>query len=160
MKMVDLRELFETAGFTDVVTYIQSGNVLFSTRNADIKRLERLLEQKLEPVLGNRAKVFVFSQADLKQAVANCPFDPVGRDKELRCHLMFLSTEPDSSHRQALFALRGEEYQFHISDKVLYYAYPGKFAGKRRTIDFEKVLSVVGTSRSWKVVTKLIQLSS
>lgn len=73
---------------------------------------------------------------------------------------MFLSAEPDEVRSQTLMALRGEEYQFYIHDKVLYYVYPRKNERRRRTIDFEKVLGVTGTARIWKVVNKLIELSS
>jgi hypothetical protein len=56
--------------------------------------------------------------------------------------------------------LQGKEYRFHIYDKGLYYSYDRKYAGRRRTIDFEKVLNVTGTSRSWKVERKVIELSA
>jgi uncharacterized protein (DUF1697 family) len=73
---------------------------------------------------------------------------------------MFLSIEPDEAHRKALMIMQNEEYRFHIQDKVLYYIYSRKSDGNRHTINFEKVLGVVGTARNWKVVNKLIELSS
>jgi uncharacterized protein (DUF1697 family) len=160
IKMAGLRKLFESAGLADVETYIQSGNVLFSKKNGDLEQSAKQIDLKLASTIGSKIKILILSPADLKQAVAHNPFDPEVRDKEQRCQLMFLSAEPDTAHRKALMALQGEGYQFHIQDKVLYYAYPRKFEGKRRNIDFEKVLGVTGTSRSWKVVNKLIELSS
>jgi len=73
---------------------------------------------------------------------------------------MFLSAAPAAARCRALMAVQGEEYRFHIEGKVLYYAYSRKFAGNRRTIDFEKILGVSGTSRSWKVVDKLIEIAA
>ncbi len=73
---------------------------------------------------------------------------------------MFLSGEPDAAHSAALMALEGDEYSCSIHGKVLYYAYSREAAGPgRRTINFEKVLGVTGTARTWKVVNKLIELS-
>ena len=73
---------------------------------------------------------------------------------------MFLSGKPDDAHIKELMKLKGEEYKFHVHDDVMYYAYDNKYAGRRRNIDFKKVFGVKGTSRSWKVVDKLIELSS
>jgi uncharacterized protein (DUF1697 family) len=158
--MSDLQVLFESLGLTEVVTYIQSGNVLFNARDGDREHLAHLLEKKLETALGYQVPVFIFTRKQLEDAAAHNPFDPERRDKEQRCHLMFLSSETDSTHQAALMALEGDEYSFSIRGKVLYYAYSRKFEGSgRRTINFEKVLGVTGTARTWKVVNKLIELS-
>ncbi len=69
-----------------------------------------------------------------------------------RCHLMFLSAEPDETRRKALIALQGEEYRFHVQGKVLYYAYSRKYEGnRRRTIDLETVPGIAGTARTGKL---------
>jgi uncharacterized protein (DUF1697 family) len=117
------------------------------------------LEKQLASSTGKEIKVFVLTPAELKRAADNNPFEPERHDEEQRCHLMFLSTEPDAVRREALMELEGEEYRFHIEDKVLYYAYSRKYDGRRRTIDFERVLGVAGTARTWKVVDRLIELS-
>jgi uncharacterized protein (DUF1697 family) len=160
IKMADLRKHFEDCGLTEVATHIQSGNVLFSAAHADPKRLARQLEEKMASVMGRKIAVFVLSPAELKAAAAHNPFAPEGQDKDQRCHLMFLSARPDAAHHEALMALQGRDYRFHVHGAVLYYAYPVQFDGKRRTIDFEKVLGVSGTARNWNVVAKLIELSS
>ncbi len=49
--MADLRKLFESCGLDNVSTYIQSGNVLFSTAQADLGKLTRRLETQLASVL-------------------------------------------------------------------------------------------------------------
>jgi uncharacterized protein (DUF1697 family) len=159
IKMADLRQLFESLGLSQVVTYIQSGNVLFRTGESRVS-LTRRLEERLASATGNEIKVFVFTRRELERAAANNPFAPERMDAEQRCHLMFLSAEPDAAHREKLMALEGEEYRFHIDDRVLYYAYSRKYDGRRRTIDFERVLGVNGTARTWKVVDKLIELSA
>ncbi len=158
VKMADLRAQFESIGLTEVTTYIQSGNVLFTSKDSDARRIAERVEKKLGSSLGYRGLVFVLSKEELRQAAKKNPFDPEHLDVEQRCHLMFLSGEPDSVHRKALMAVQGEEYRFAIRDKVLYYAYSRTFEGGRRTINFEKILGVAGTSRGWTVVKKLIEL--
>ena len=160
LRMSELRKRFEALGFKDVETYIQSGNVVFVTTDADRGRVTRKIEADLSAVWQRPAKVFLLTLDELKKAAAGNPFDPERLDKEQRCHLMFLSGVPEAGRRRDLMAMRGEEYRFHIQDRVLYYAYSRKDDGHRRTIDFEKVLGVSGTSRTWKVVSALIAIMS
>jgi uncharacterized protein (DUF1697 family) len=102
----------------------------------------------------------VLTPEQLKTAADNNPFHPQRQDGEQQCHLMFLSGEPDPAHRAALMALQGDDYRVAVRGKVLYYTYPRALAGSRRSVNFEKVLGVSGTARTWKVVDKLIELSS
>jgi uncharacterized protein (DUF1697 family) len=159
VKMAPLRALLESSGFTDVASYIQSGNILFTAHETDPERLARRLEKKIASAFGSATAVFVLSPAQLKAAAARNPFDPERLDKQQLCHLMFLSRQPDPAHRAALMARQGRDYRFRISGKVLYYAHPRRVAGHRRTVNFERVLGVTGTARSWKVVKKLIELT-
>ncbi len=158
IKMSELKKIFESLNFTNVTTYIQSGNVIFSTLCSDPEQLSKRIEKKLVSVTGNKSRVFVLTHQDLKQAAMNNPFNPTQKDEQQYCYLMFLSAQPDDARVKALLTLKGQEYQFHVSGKILYYAYPRAYAGRRRMVDFEKVLGVTGTSRSWKVVARLIEL--
>jgi uncharacterized protein (DUF1697 family) len=158
IKMQDLRERFESLGFNDVVTYIQSGNVVFSSTDADRNRMSRRIEAALSGLTGRIAKIFLLTAEDLKRAATGNPFEPERLDKEQRCQLMFLSAAPTAARRKALMGMKGEEYRFSFKGKVLYFAYSRRYDGIRRMIDFEKVLGVSGTARSWKVVDKLMEI--
>ncbi len=158
--MTDLRKIFELLGLKDVTTYIQSGNVIFSSDETNKEKLARQIEKKFKSLTGKEAKIFVFTNDKLKKTASHNPFEPERNEKEIRCQLMFLSGKPDAASVKGLMKLKGEEYQFHVHNDVLYYAYSKKYDGKRRMIDFEKVLGLSGTSRTWKVVDKLIELSA
>jgi len=160
VKMSDVRKRFEALGLNDVASYIQSGNVIFSSGEEDSRLLGRKIETGMSALTGRKISVFVLSPEELKKAAAGNPFDPERRDKEQRCHLMFLSAAPPQTRRKMLMAMQGREYRFHMRSKVLYFAYSRKYDGIRRMIDFEKVLGVSGTARSWNVVDKLIELAS
>jgi uncharacterized protein (DUF1697 family) len=158
IKMADLKEIVEFLGFSDVITYIQSGNVLFRSKETDTEKLTKKLEKGLNAAIRYSGKIFVLTLAELKDAAINNPFDPEAHEKEQNCHILFLSKAPDSAHREALKAFEGKEYRFHVHDNILYYCYSKEFAGKRRFLDFEKILGAAGTARTWKVVDKLIEL--
>jgi uncharacterized protein (DUF1697 family) len=89
IKMADLRNLFESFGLTDVFTYIQTGNVLFLTNDANSEVLAQKLEKMLASTIGHKTTVFVLSPALLGKVAAHTPFNPERPDEEQRCHLMF-----------------------------------------------------------------------
>ena len=159
IKMADLREFFKSFGLSEVSTYIQSGNVLFTSNESNRDVLSTNLEHNLESALGYPIRIFLYTTAELRDASSKNPFEPEHHDHEQLCHLLFLSEKPDSDHIESLMALQGEEYRFRVENQVLYYAYARSAAGHRRNINFEKILGVTGTSRSWKVVKKLIELA-
>jgi uncharacterized protein (DUF1697 family) len=158
IKMAELKNMFENLGFSDVSTYIQTGNVVFSTGEKDKVKIAAAIEKKFKSITGYERKVFILTNDKLIKAASKNPFEPE-KHTELLCHLMFLSGKPSAENLKALMKLEGEEYRFHVHDDVLYFAYDKKYAGNRRNIDFEKILGATGTARSWKVVDKLIKLS-
>ena len=158
VKMAELKPVFESLGLENVQTYIQSGNVLFTSRAAARDRLEARIEEAMRRAFGSPAKAFVLSPKELEAAAAHNPFDAA--DDTQRRHVTFLSDEPVAERVEALMALQRDDYQFCLRGRILYYAYPASLAGHRRTIDFEKVLGVAATARSAKVVNELIGLLS
>jgi len=158
--MADLKKQFESAGMTDVQTYIQTGNVVFTSKEKDTGKILLKLKQQFQKILNHNGEIFILTPEDLKTALANCPFEPEKNDAQQYCHLMFLSGKPGKQQINKLMDLRGEEYSFAVHDNILYYAYPREFGGHRRNINFEKVLGVTGTARTWKVIDKLIELSA
>jgi uncharacterized protein (DUF1697 family) len=161
IRMAALSKLFESLGFEDVITYIQTGNVVFSSTNSDAKRMAAQIEEALEAETGHSTTVFVLKPAELRRTAANNPFDPERRDAEWRCHLLFLAERPTTRAVAGLMEVEGDDYRFHVKGKVLYYAYPRRVEGKvRRTVNFEKILGTTGTARTWKVVDRLVELST
>ena len=152
--MTKLRAAFESFGVREVSTYIQSGNVVFSSDETNATKLARALETHLARTLRLETTAFVFARADLENAAKNDPFVKLRATHHV--HVMFLSDAPDAAHRRALQALERDDYLFAVKGRVLHYAYDKKLAGKRRALDFERVLGVRGTSRTWKVVEALI----
>jgi uncharacterized protein (DUF1697 family) len=72
--MADLREVVLGLGYTDVATYIQSGNVVFTSEEADTAMIAAALEGAIAEHLGVRPKVVVLTHAELARVVADNPF--------------------------------------------------------------------------------------
>ena len=160
MKMTDVKKQFEEASLSDVKTYIQSGNVIFTSSEKDTSKISTKLKKQFQKSFGHNGEIFILTPEELKTALTHCPFEPEKNEAKQLCHLMFLSDKPSTQQVDKLMEMSGKEYSFAVHDKVLYYAYSREIAGHRRNINFEKVLGVTGTARSWKVISKLIELSS
>lgn len=160
IKMADLKKMFESFDLDEVSTYIQSGNVIFKSKEKNQEKLAAKIGKDIKGYWKKELKVFVFNSAQLRKAADHNPFEPEKHEKEQICHLMFLSAKPSATSKKALMEQQGKEYRFAFWDKVFYYAYSRDLAGKRRSVNFEKILGVYGTARTWKVVEALIELAS
>jgi len=150
LAMADLRRAMERAGFRDVATVGASGNVLF-TAEGPASTLRGRVEATLAD-LGVK-EAFVKSRRQLQDALDANPLKPTAQEQ---AHLLFLGGKPKPGAAGELQAMAQPEYRIAIVGDVCYYAYDRKWAGKRRTLPFEKVLGARGTARTTKVVQTLI----
>src|SRR5437667_1611638 len=74
VSMADLRALVAGLGHTGVATYIQSGNVLFTSGETDTEALATALEETIASNLGVKPAVVVLSRDDLARAVRDNPY--------------------------------------------------------------------------------------
>jgi uncharacterized protein (DUF1697 family) len=93
--MAAIKEALEALGLSDVRTYINSGNVIFSTRATDTRRLTSRIEKGLEERTGMAIKVLVMDHKSLARLVAAIPRSWVD-DKTMRCYVLLLWKELDN----------------------------------------------------------------
>ena len=96
ISMRALKESFETMGFTQVTTYINSGNIVFKTKEADARKLEKKIEQMLAKDYQLGSKVVVRSLPEMAQLVKSLPGSWNSGDSRLRYNVIFLRHSIDS----------------------------------------------------------------
>ena len=94
VSMAAIKEALVALGLSDVRTYINSGNVIFSTRASDAQRLTARIEKALEQHTGMAIKVLVTDHMTLKKIVAAIPRNWVD-DKTMRTYVLLLWKELD-----------------------------------------------------------------
>lgn len=159
MRMADLKRTLGSAGMKSVRTYIQSGNAVFVSshdRNSTSNRIAKALRRSLD----YQGRVFLLTRAELARATRSNPMNPRRRAKDWALHLLFLSGRPSAGTVRELEKKGGDQYEFAARGRVLYYGYRRALAGRRRTLDMEGVLGLVGTSRTWKVAQALERLAA
>lgn len=122
VKMERLRALFTDLGFTNVATFIASGNVMFQTPAADACALERLIEERLRHALGYDVATFIRSSPELA-AVANYqafqPTELAQPDSSL--YIAFLHRELPDVVQEKLLELRTSLDDFHHHEREVYW---------------------------------------
>lgn len=96
ISMSSLKESFETIGFTQVTTYINSGNIVFQTKEGDARKLEKKIEQMLSKDYELGSKVVVRSLPEMEKLVKSLPPGWNGGDSRWRYNVIFLRHSIDS----------------------------------------------------------------
>jgi len=152
VKMDRLRTLFAELGFTNVETFIASGNVIFDAKTTDPATLESRIERHLEKAVGYPVGTFVRSCAEVAVAAGHEPFAvPEG----CRVHVVFLKSSLDKAIRQQLATLRTKDDDFHEHKRELYWVTRGSFGQSPAAVPFGKLVGRIGTMRSVTTVRKL-----
>ena len=159
LKMAELREAFAEAGFTEVSTYIQSGNVLFTAHHSDREQLAEAVAALIEKRFGYDLAVVVVSKGDLKRAVEKAPKGFGAKPDEILCDVVFL--RPPLTGKQAFkeFELREGVDEAAAGSRVVYFSrVKAKSTSSRFGRISAKPVYAEITIRSWKSTTKLLEL--
>lgn len=162
MAMQDLRETFGSLGYDDVVTYIQSGNVLFSTGSRSEDAITEAIEHRIAHDFGDSPAVLLRSVAELRRIGSKSPFAKKGANPA-RHHVTFLDEAPSKA---ALTSLRHQlppsgDDELVVHGREVYVHTPNGYAGTKYTGTLlERRLGVVSTTRNWNTVTKLCELAA
>jgi uncharacterized protein (DUF1697 family) len=157
IKMERLRELFVGLGYSSVSTYIQSGNVIFTTpgRPADVGAA---IEQRITEELGISVNAVLRSGPQLAQVVSVNPFIPLGADTA-KLHVTFLAGRPPTGATDIELPNVAPD-DFRIIGEEVYLHCPGGYGTTKLTNAFwERRLRIGATTRNWRTVTKLLELS-
>lgn len=156
--MPQLRELLEAAGHRDVRTYVQSGNVVLTSRRAP-DSLRRELERQIAAGLGVEVQVVVRTRDELADVVARNPLADVADDPK-RYQVTFLDREPEPERLRPLEALDVAPERLVVSGRELYAWHPDGMQRSRlaRALSDAR-LGVTATARNWRTVTTLLAMA-
>lgn len=157
--MPKLREALEEAGFEEVSTYVQSGNVVLSTK-ATPKKAAGEVERLVSDRFGVDSKVVVRTRAELARVVELNPLGSVAKNPRLY-QVTFLEQAPSADVvRKLEEAAAGKERVEHVGLELYAWHPDGVGRSKLATLMSGKGLGVTGTARNWTTVTKLLELAN
>lgn len=169
--MADLREVVTSLGPTGVTTYIQSGNVLFSTADTDTAKLAAALESAIGQRFGIWASVVVLSRDDLAEVLAGNPYPDEPNPKLV--HVVFLNAEPPEdllariATAESAAAAKGSRDTVRAVGRALFVHTPDGYGNSDLAQAVFRIISapakqkkqdLAATARNWATVTKLLSL--
>ena len=160
MRMTDLKSVYESLHFSEVITYLQSGNVIFRHDSSDHIMLQEQIENSIEHHFGFTVSVIVRNFFQFKGIISNNPF--VKRKEAInRLYISFLSGEPEEERLNNIMKLNFSPDEFIPVEREIYLFCPASY-GKTKLSNnfFESKLKLTATSRNWKTVTELFRLAS
>jgi uncharacterized protein (DUF1697 family) len=162
LRMEDLRNLYETLGFQNVQTYIQSGNVIFQARKTAESQLAAAVSGSMKEALGWEVPVIVLRAEARQTIVQDNPYRHDPSKDPAYLHVTFLAGTPENPARAekdlALKAAAGEA--FSLSDRAVYLYCPKGYGTTKLSNTFlEKQLKVTATTRNWKTTQILLEMA-
>jgi uncharacterized protein (DUF1697 family) len=165
--MADLRAIMTSLGYTDVATYIQSGNVVFSTDQTDRAALAAAIEKAIAQQLDVAPRVVVLSADDLAQVVQDNPH-PDEPDPRM-VHAVFLDAEPTPemldvvAEAQDKAAAKGGRDTATFVGRTLFLHTPDGYGRSELAVLLGRSRGPLsprgaGTARNWATVSKLLEM--
>jgi uncharacterized protein (DUF1697 family) len=156
--MPELRELLGSAGFDDVRTYLQSGNVVLSTE-ASAEQVARKCEQQIARRFGLDIQVVVRTRDELAEVVERNPLGEVAVNPK-RYQVTFLSAAPDPELVRKLTAAAVAPEELVVIGRELYAWHPDGIGRSRLwALLSGRGLGVTATARNWTTVTNLLAIA-
>jgi uncharacterized protein (DUF1697 family) len=155
VKMDRLRKLFEELGFTNVETFIASGNVVFQSASKSSAGLEKKIAAHLEKKLGFPAATFVRTDRELAAVLAH---DALAEPRPPSVYIAFLAGEPSKESHANLMGYRSKTDDFHLNGREVYWLCKTHMSDSPFfRIGIEKALGMKATVRNVTTVAKLVE---
>mgnify|MGYP001764380422 CR=1 FL=1 len=159
IKMPELSMAFEKAGFRNVRTYIQSGNVIFESGEASCELLAGKITELITRKFGLTIHAVVITPEELANIVALNPFVKKPGIDLSKQHVTFLDGDIDQEKAEMLLAYSYPPDEIIIGTRVVYVHCPDGYGRTKFHNNFiEKKLSVNATSRNWNTCLKLLEM--
>jgi uncharacterized protein (DUF1697 family) len=159
IKMKLLKGVFENIGFKNVRTYIQSGNVIFQSKETKNKKLEMIISEGLFKSFGFEVPLVILKKNELEIISENNIFI-LNRNEDIsKLAVTFLSSEPDNQIIKSIEKNKFLPDEFFFAVKWIYLFCPNGFGStKLNNSFFENKCKVIATTRNWKTILELSKI--
>jgi uncharacterized protein (DUF1697 family) len=161
IKMTELAALYANLGFVRPETFIQSGNVIFSTKKEMVvKDIAVAIENAIHNTFGYDVPVMIRSVPEMRNILSSNPFLAEVNFDPAKMAVIFLHDDLTEHQIQKVADVDYPPDKFKIIGNEIYTFCPNGF-GKTKlyTNFFENKMKVQGTARNWKTITTLLDLA-
>ena len=162
VKMADLVILYRELGFADAETYIQSGNVIFtSAQPLPVDEISLKIETAILNRFNLNVRVILRTLHEIREIISLNPFLSEERFDPARMAVIFVHEKISGDHIQKVADLDYPPDKFRIIGNDIFTFCPDGFGNtKLYTNFFERKMGITGTARNWKTITTLLNIAS
>ena len=161
LKMEALRKIFTDLKFENVRTYIQSGNVIYTSHTTNINFLNEQISKAIENTFGFHVHLITLTRNELKKAIQLNPFLKDETVEHSYFHITFLANTPTTESIETIKKLNFNEDKIEINGKIIYLYCPDGYSNSKLTNAFlEKKLNTIATTRNWKTTNELLKIAN
>jgi uncharacterized protein (DUF1697 family) len=160
LRMETLRQIYSDLGFSNIRTYVQSGNVVFESSAIDRSALVEKIEVKIEQTCGYHVEVFVRQANEIQRILEGNPFLTYRNEDPGKLHITFYYQSPSETSLAKLTAPVGITDEFALAEMAVYLFCPNGY-GKTKLSNsfFERKLGILVTTRNWNTVNALYKMA-
>lgn len=156
VKMDDLRSIFHSMGFTNVETFIASGNVIFDSTLTNTESLEHQIESCLNKELGYEVVTFIRDPGEITAISRHQPFPESEIAEAVALNIALMKESLNERAIKTLLAMNTEIDKFQANGREVYWLCRKKQSeSKFSNAVFEKTLKIKATFRGISTLTKL-----
>jgi uncharacterized protein (DUF1697 family) len=160
IKMDDLRTLYESLQLQEPRTYVQSGNVIFRTKQSNLGSLGKRIQDGISKKFGFRPEVIIRTAEEVTQSLGANPFRDRRDIEPSKLLITFLAAEPPAEAQTNIRTLKIQREELHLIGRELYIYFPdGIGTSKIPWSSVEKFLKVTGTARNLNSVMKMLEIA-
>ena len=160
IKMDALRSVYESLKLESPRTYVQSGNVIFRTKEKHAAPLAKKIQSGIERRFGFRPDVILRTTDEFRTTLALSPFAKRRELEPSKILITFLAEAPGPEIHSKLDSLRKYPEEFHLKGREFYVYFPnGSGKSKLPWSQVERLLGVTGTARNLNSVTAMLGMA-
>ena len=159
IKMVDLKAMYESLGYSGVQTYIQSGNVIFECPQQETKKLIAVIEQAIKRDFGYDVSVMIRTPEQFESIITNNPFS---HETGFDMSALYVCLFTECADKKLLTQLDPgtDKERVHVKGQEAYIYCPIGYGNTRFNNNYlEKKLQQAATTRNWKTMNALLMLA-
>jgi uncharacterized protein (DUF1697 family) len=158
MKMEALRKVFAELGLEGAQTYLQSGNVVFRSKESDKAKLAKRIETAIEQAFGFHSDIILRSAAEVRKVIASNPFADRPSLDPAKLLVLFLNERITAAELEALRHLDVPPDEVLPCETEVYIYYPNGMGRSKLDAAIAKVLKTNGTGRNWRSTLNILAM--
>lgn len=160
IRMNLLRNMYENLGFRNVRTYVQSGNVVFQSKDFKLGELEEKISGEIERELGFSVLVIVLTLEKFSRIIDHNPLSKDPEKDPTFLHVTFLASKPVEVDAGQIESRKSDREELIFSEEAIYLYCPDGYGKTKLNNGFlESKLKVTATTRNWTTTKELLKMA-